>query len=120
MARGRSAWKRVMNGSISGQIALENTKQIGKNWEDVFLSNLARHADILIILNQARPGQPGHYHVNNKPLDKVIESLRKVGFERDEDMSKNLQNKARNGVFKQNLNVYIRDEKYSLVAEDAQ
>ena len=100
-------------------ICLEVAEHIPKDYEDVFLSNLARHAEIGIILSWAKPGQPGHYHVNNKQLDKVIESLRKVGFERDEDMSKNLQNKARNGVFKQNLNVYIRDEKYSLVAEDA-
>ena len=100
-------------------ICLEVAEHIPKDYEDVFLSNLARHAQAGIILSWARPGQPGHYHVNNKPLDQVIVSLRKVGFERDEGMSRNLQNNARNGVFKQNLNVYIRDEKYSLVVDDA-
>ena len=83
------------------------------------MSNLARHAQIGIIMSWAKPGQPGHYHVNNKPLSLVIKSLQKFGFERDEELSKHLQNEARNGVFKQNLNVYIRDTKTPIVVDDA-
>ena len=100
-------------------ICLEVAEHIPKEYEDTFLSNLERHAKTGIILSWAVPGQPGHYHVNNKPLSLVIEVMKKFGFDRDEKMSKYLQTHARNGVFKTNANVFYRNEKYPIDADNA-
>ena len=100
-------------------ICLEVAEHIPVEYEDIFLSNLARHAKTGLILSWAVPGQPGHYHVNNKEFSLVIETLRKVGFDRDEKMSKFLQTQARNGVFKSNLNVYYRNENFPIDMDDA-
>ena len=100
-------------------ICLEVAEHIPKKYEDIFLSNLARHAENGIILSWAVPGQPGHYHVNNKPLSLVIESMKKFGFERDEKLSKFLQTRAHNGPLKNNTNVYYRKENYSINYDDA-
>lgn len=100
-------------------ICLEVAEHIPIEFEDIFLSNLARHAKTGLILSWAVPGQPGHYHVNNKEFSLVIETLRKVGFDWDEKMSKFLQTQAHNGVFKSNLNVYYRNEKFPIDMDDA-
>ena len=99
-------------------ICLEVAEHIPVKYEDIFLSNLVRHAKSGIILSWAVPGQPGHYHVNNKPLSLVVESLQKLGFERDEKMSKFLQTHAHNGPLKNNTNVYTRIEENSFDIDD--
>ena len=100
-------------------ICLEVAEHIPVMYEDIFLSNLVRHAKSGIILSWAVPGQPGHYHVNNKPLSLVVESMKKLGFERDEKMSKFLQMRAHNGPLKNNTNVYYRRENYPINLDDA-
>ena len=100
-------------------ICLEVAEHIPAKFEDIFLSNLVRHAKHGIILSWAVPGQPGHYHVNNKPLKLVVQSLKKLGFERDEKMSKFLQTRAHNGPLKNNTNVYYRKESYSINIDDS-
>ena len=100
-------------------ICLEVAEHIPAKFEDIFLSNLVRHAKHGLILSWAVPGQPGHYHVNNKPLALVVQSLKKLGFERDEKMSKFLQTHAHNGPLKNNTNVYHRNKNYPINIDDA-
>ena len=62
-------------------ICLEVAKHVPVKYEYIFL---VRHAKSGINLSSAVPGQPGHYHVNNKPWSLVVESMQKSGCERDE------------------------------------
>ena len=62
-------------------ICLEVAEHIPAKYENVFLSNLVRHAKTGIILSWGRPNQKGHFHVNNRSLDHVIAALQKFGFE---------------------------------------
>ena len=100
-------------------ICLEVAEHIPKEYEDTFLSNLVRHTKSGVILSWAVPGQHGHYHVNNKALSVVIKTLRKIGFDRNEKMSKFLQIQASNGRFKSNLNVYYRNANFRLDIDNA-
>ena len=100
-------------------ISLEVAEHIPQQYEEVFISSLVRHAKTGIILSWAVPGQTGHFHVNNKPLDLVVQLLKKYGFEREEKMSKSLQANARNKALKANTNIYLRSENFPIDVDDA-
>ena len=100
-------------------ICLEVAEHIPQQYEEIFVRNIVRHAKTGIILSWAVPGQTGHFHVNNKPLDLVIQLLNKYGFEREEKMSKSLQANARNKALKANTNIYLRSENFPIDVDDA-
>ena len=61
-------------------ISLEVGEHIDRNFENIYLDNLVRHAKEGIILSWAKVGQDGFSHVNNKPLEEVVALMDKRGF----------------------------------------
>ncbi|CAG2225446.1 unnamed protein product [Mytilus edulis] len=60
-------------------VSIEVAEHIPKEYEEIFLDNIFRHANEGIILSWAVPGQGGLNHVNNKPIEYVIEVMNKHG-----------------------------------------
>ena len=89
-------------------ISLEVGEHIPKQYEHIFLDNIARHADKGIVLSWAVPGQGGHGHVNNQPLEYIVQQLDNRGFYRDLKHSYRLQNASHVDWLKNNTNVYRR------------
>ena len=100
-------------------ISLEVAEHIPQEYEEIFLSNLVRHATIGIILSWAEPGQGGHFHVNNRPLEYVIGAMKRLGFDQDQKGSFLLQSHASFEWLASNAQVYRRQINSSLVTEDA-
>ena len=90
-------------------VSLEVAEHIPNQFESVYLDNVFRHAREGIILSWAVPGQNGLSHVNNKPLDYVIDVMKANGFLRDEILSTKLQKLANLWAFRTHLYVYVRN-----------
>ena len=90
-------------------VSLEVAEHIPSQFESVYLDNVFRHAREGIILSWAVPGQNGLSHVNNKPLDYVIDVMKTNGFLRDEILSTKLQKLANLWAFRTHLYVYVRN-----------
>ena len=91
-------------------MSLEVAEHIPSKYEEIFLSNLVRHAKTGIILSWAVPGQGGHFHVNNQPLDYVKRSMKRLGFEHDKEASLLLQSNSMLPWIVENTNIYLRNE----------
>ena len=89
-------------------ISLEVAEHIPHQYEEIFLSNLARHAKTGIILSWPLPGQGGNFHVNEHPIDYVTDVMQTIGFELDYDGSLLLQSHATFWWLKNNTNIYYR------------
>lgn len=89
-------------------ISMEVAEHIPKEYEQIYLDNLARYAKEGIILSWGKIGQGGHGHVNNQPLTYVLDQMAARGFKRDEDLSDEIKKHTRYSWFKNNLNVYYR------------
>lgn len=89
-------------------VSLEVAEHIPSQFESVYLDNVFRHAREGIILSWAVPGQNGLSHVNNKPLDYVIDVMKTNGFLRDEILSRKLRKSTSLWWLKRNTNVYKR------------
>lgn len=61
-------------------MSLEVAEHVPKKYEANFVENLIRHACKGIILSWAVPGQPGHHHVNCKPMSYVKKLFESRGF----------------------------------------
>ena len=100
-------------------ISLEVAEHIPAKYERSFLSNIARHAKHGVVLSWAVPGQDGHFHINNRPLRYVIDSMRKLGFERNLEDSLLLQSQSELSWLKANTNVYIRRMDHPIEIDNA-
>lgn len=60
-------------------LCLEVAEHIPEEWADVFLKNLGRLGDLLI-LSAAPPNQGGHHHVNEQPKRYWVNRLAELGF----------------------------------------
>ena len=89
-------------------MSLEVAEHVPKEFEKIYVSNIVRHAIEGIVLSWARPGQNGHSHVNNRPLDYVITFLGMLGFDHDPVASKKLRGIASVSWLRRNINVYKR------------
>jgi len=96
-------------------ISMEVAEHIPKAFESVFLDNVCRHAEEGVILSWAVPGQGGHSHINNQPIDYVIKQMKNRGFEIDQALSKEIKTKASFSWLKSNLNVFKRNNLISNV-----
>lgn len=91
-------------------MSLEVAEHIPHKFENIYLDNIFRHAREGILLSWAVPGQGGLDHINNRPLDYVINIMDKNGFYIDRAASKQLQDSAELPWIKSNLNVYKRKQ----------
>lgn len=89
-------------------VSLEVGEHIPDEFEEVFLTNLVRHAKKGILLSWALEGQVGHFHVNNHNNDYVIEKMRAKGFAYDEKMSQSLREVAELPHFKNTVMLFRR------------
>ena len=89
-------------------MSIEVAEHIPNKYESVFIDNVARHAKEGVVLSWAVPGQAGFHHVNNRPLDYVINLMDSLGFMHDPHASNRLQNVSTFRYLKRNLNVYRR------------
>lgn len=89
-------------------VSLEVAEHIPSQYEHIYLDNIFRHAKEGIILSWAVPGQGGVGHINNRPLNYVINVMGKNGFIRDERSSTFLQESATLPWIRTNIHVYRR------------
>ena len=79
-----------------------------QEYEDVFIDNLHRANTKGIILSWARPGQGGHYHVNEQPNDYVIAKMASLGYDYDQAKSALGRQRASYYWFKNTFMVFPR------------
>ena len=68
-------------------ISLEVGEHIPKEYESVFLDNLSRHCDSVLITSWAIRGQGGYGHVNELNNDEIIPKIENLGFNYDKEAS---------------------------------
>lgn len=81
-------------GPVECVMSLEVGEHIPKEFEQVYLDNLTRHAKHALVLSWAVPGQPGRGHVNCQPNEYIREQLRVRGFEPDPELESRLRKAA--------------------------
>jgi hypothetical protein len=72
-------------------LSLEVGEHIPKEFESVFLNNITKHSNNLVILSWAIVGQNGDGHVNCQNNDYIISEMNKRGFIYNEDFSKKVR-----------------------------
>ena len=90
-------------------ISLEVAEHIPKQFQDIYVDNLVRHANEGIILSWAKLGQGGHSHVNNKDFIDVKIIMEEKGFFHDANISQYFKNKATLSWLKDNINIYKKN-----------
>jgi hypothetical protein len=89
-------------------ISLEVGEHIPKKYEHTFLNNIANHAKEGVVLSWGVIGQGGHGHVNNQPLNYIVQQMDIRGFYQDKENSTKLQKACTFSWFKRNIYVYRR------------
>jgi len=82
-----------LNRKFDCVISLEVGEHIPKEFESIFLENITRHTDNIIILSWAIKGQDGDGHFNCQNNDYIISEMYKRGFSYDEELSNNVRSK---------------------------
>lgn len=77
-------------------LSLEVGEHIPAEFEDVFISNITKHAKNTLIISWAIEGQGGSGHVNCKNNDYIIRQITERGFKYNEKASNNLRKAATN------------------------
>ena len=90
-------------------LSLEVAEHIPKQYEHVYIGNLARHCREGIVMSWAVPDQGGLAHINNRPLPYVLDLLAHYGFNHDNESSKALQDSSSFQWLRQNINVFRRN-----------
>lgn len=72
-------------------ISLEVGEHIPKEYQDIFLDNLERHCEELLIVSWAVRGQGGRGHFNELNNEEIIPEITKRGFVLLEEDTKNIR-----------------------------
>ena len=91
-------------------ISLEVAEHIPKEFEQIYVDNVLRHAKEGIIISWAWPGQDGHSHVNEKAFKDVIKIMEDNGFQHEKSLSDNLRKSCTFYWLKDNISVFKRKE----------
>jgi len=81
-------------GRYDAVLCLEVGEHIPAQYETIFIDNLARHANKIIVLSWAIPGQGGVGHVNEKTNEYIISRMAESGWQHDAEKSQTLRNAA--------------------------
>lgn len=92
-------------------ISLEVGEHIPKEYEEVFINNITKHANDLLILSWAVLGQGGDGHVNCQDNDYIINQIKDKGFSFDEASSNRLRNSATVAPWFRNTILVFRKDK---------
>jgi hypothetical protein len=87
-------------------VSVEVAEHIPKEFENIFIDNLARHAKEGVIMSWANVGQTGTSHVNERNFDYVKAKMEARGFVRDVQSSEYFQKNSAFPYFKRNLQVW--------------
>ncbi|KAK7495206.1 hypothetical protein BaRGS_00013616 [Batillaria attramentaria] len=90
-------------------VCLEVAHHVPREFQDILVDNLARHARTGIILSWAPPGPDSVHHVNELMPEEVDKVMKKVGFSLDSYSTKLLTDAAMRPWAKKNVRVYERD-----------
>lgn len=97
---------RVDVGPADWVMSFEVGEHLPREFEQVFLDNLARHARRGLIVSWAVPGQGGRGHFNERPLEYVRAEVARRGFAVDEAASARLRGASTLSWFRRNIHVY--------------
>ena len=87
-------------------LSIEVAEHIPKEFESIYVDNLARHALEGIIMSWAIPGQGGLSHVNEQSFDYVKSLFKLKGFEHLEKDSIMIRESSELSWIRSNLNVF--------------
>jgi len=93
-------------GIYDAALSLEVGEHIPRQYEQVFLDNLSRHADRLIVLSWAIPEQGGFGHVNERLNAHIILGMSDRGWKIDWASTNYLRSRASVAWFKQTVMVF--------------
>lgn len=91
-----------LNKKVDCVLSLEVGEHIPKEYEQIFIDNLCKHSNNLIILSWAIIGQSGDGHVNCQNNDYIISELKRRGFSYELDSSIKLRNSISNAKWFKN------------------
>jgi SAM-dependent methyltransferase len=91
-------------------ICVEVAEHLDPAREAVLIETIARHADRAIVFSAAEPGQPGHGHINCRPLAYWLDLWRARGWLPDAAESMAMRGLASLSWFRRNLVVLHRAE----------
>lgn len=97
-------------GAADWVLSLEVGEHVPKEYESTYLDNIVRHARRGVILSWALPGQGGHFHINCRENDAVIQDLKDRGFEFDAARTQSLRSQTRLSWLKKTTVVFRRKE----------
>jgi len=89
-------------------LCLEVGEHIPANSQSDFLNLLARSTSNRIILSWAIPGQGGYHHLNERPNEVIIESMKSRGFSHNARASDKLRRASELWWFKDTIMVFDR------------
>lgn len=74
--------------------SLEVAEHIPKEYEKIYIENLLRHCNKLLIISWAKIGQGGQGHVNEQNQDYILDIMGKYGLKYDNKLSKILKDSS--------------------------
>lgn len=87
-------------------LSLEVGEHIPKEYEDIFIDNLIKHSNGLIILSWATIGQGGHGHVNEQPNEYIENLFIQTEYKRNFEYETKLRESAYWWWFKNTIMVF--------------
>lgn len=72
-------------------LCLEVGEHIPQKYESIFINNLLKHSNGLIILSWATIGQGGHGHVNEQPNEYIEEIFKNHNYTRNKELETRLR-----------------------------
>lgn len=88
-------------------ISLDVGDRIPREYEDIFLDNLAKHAKYGIIMSWAIPGQDGDGHVNCQSNRQIINKMAERGFALNPNRTNYLRNATSNCYWLEDTIMYF-------------
>jgi len=98
-------------------LCLEVGEHVPAKYGATVLDNITFHARRGVVLSWARPGQLGHFHVNNRPNEWVIAQMGARGWAHDLKTPRTVRRAASFGHFKGTLMVWSKDMEIGTMPE---
>lgn len=94
--------------------SLEVAEHIPQAGADVFVDNLVRHAEGLVLFSAAPPGQGGEHHVNEQPYEYWRAKFRARGYRAIDCVRPRIGGDRRISYwYRYNVILYVRDDRLS-------
>lgn len=87
-------------------ISLEVGEHIPKEYEQIYIDNITKHSNNLLLCSWAIPGQGGDGHINCQSNEYIINEIEKRGFVFDSSLASRLRKNSSLSWFKNTLFVF--------------